>query len=54
MGRYMISVCCICGAKAKCFNDDEWSYQDFCPPCSEGLFLQVYSNPPLNMYINDK
>jgi len=31
MGRFMIPCCCVCGKKAKSWNDSEWKKHDFCP-----------------------
>ena len=35
MGRFMIPCCCVCGVKAKKWNDKKWRHQDFCPKCEK-------------------
>ena len=41
----MIPCCCLCGRKAKRFDDPEWKRNDFCPGHDKQVGkLKIYGN----------
>ena len=41
MGRFMLSVCIMCGKCEKEWNSKEFKHQDFCPSCVKKYKLRL-------------